>query len=125
MGSERFKGGNAAHDVRASTKSTTAGFEGIFANPSLSSLMDSVRAAAVGRQKGRKPLHASLNSVLNDLLAGSLVGSAITGMITCLSQAPRNGGESYLSLKYAAGASKLLNAVCMAIWVVAAYYNSS
>ena len=50
-----------------------------------------------------------LNFCLTDLLQGSLMGSALTAMITCLSQAPRNGDETYLSLKYGAGMAKLLN----------------
>ena len=41
---------------------------------------------------------------------GSLSGSALTGMVTCLSQAPRNGDETYLSLVYSAEIAQLLNA---------------
>ena len=100
MGSERFKGANAAHDTSKSSKATMGGWEGIYANMSLSSLTDAVRTAAKARRStGSKPFSAALDSVLNRLLGGSLHGSAITGMIICLSQAPRNGGETYLSLK--------------------------
>jgi hypothetical protein len=110
MGSERFKGANAAHDTSASSKSTMSGWEGIFANMSLSSLMESVRAAAVARRKGKKMLRAGMSSVLNEALDGSLQGKALTGMITCLSQHPRNGGETALSVQYSADMAKLLNA---------------
>ena len=109
MGSERFKGANAAHDTGQSSKSTMSGWEGIFANMSLSSLIDSVRAAAVARRKGKKILRAAMDSVLNEVLAGSLKGNAITGMMTNLSQHPRNGNESALSVSYSADMSKLLN----------------
>ena len=78
-----------------------SGWEGIYANMSLSSLTEAVRAAAKARRTGSKPFSAAIDSVLNRLLGGSLHGSALTGMITCLSQAPRNGAESYLSLKCA------------------------
>ena len=40
--------------------------------------------------------------LLTKMMAGSLTGSALTGMVTCVSQSPRNGEESYLSLKYGA-----------------------
>jgi len=112
MGSERFKGGNAAHDSGKSSKSSMSGFEGIYANLSLSSLMSAVDVAAKERLRGgkaRKQANAMLNFVLTDLLQGSLMGSALTGMITCLSQSPRNGDETYLSLRYGAGMAKLLN----------------
>ena len=110
MGSERFKGANAAHDTSVSSKATMGGWEGIFANLSLSSLMESVRSAAVARRKGTKMLQAGLNTVLNDTLSGSLKGSALTGMITCISQHPRNGAETALSVQYSSDMAKLLNA---------------
>ena len=50
-----------------------------------------------------------LNFCLTELLQGSLCGGALTGMITCMSQHPRNGDETYLSLKYGAGMAQLLN----------------
>ena len=112
MGSERFKGANAAHNERASSKSSAGGWEGIYANLSLSSLMSAVDLAAQERRRGgkaKKQANAMLNFCLTDLLQGSLMGSALTAMITCLSQAPRNGDETYLSLKYGAGMAKLLN----------------
>ena len=63
------------------------------------------------RSKGKaKPDRSMVGFLLTKLMMGSLVGSALTGMITCLSQAPRNGEETYLSLKYGAGMAKLLNA---------------
>ena len=37
------------------------------------------------------------------------MGSALTGMITCISQSPRNGDETYSSLGYGTTMSKLLN----------------
>jgi hypothetical protein len=51
MGSERFKGANAAHDESKSTKSSSGGWEGIYANLSLSSLMSAVDLAAEARRK--------------------------------------------------------------------------
>ena len=111
MGSERFKGGNAAHNTQASSKSTMSGWEGIFANLSLSALSNAIEQAAKQRRKGsnKKQANAMIDMCLTELLRGSLNGYAITAMITCISQAPRNGGESYLSLKYGAGMAKLLN----------------
>ena len=50
-----------------------------------------------------------MSSVLNEALDGSLQGKALTGMITCLSQHPRNGGETALSVQYSADMAKLLN----------------
>ena len=47
--------------------------------------------------------------VLTELLAGSLRGSAVTGMTVCVSQAPRNGAESYQSLTYGSNMAGLLN----------------
>ena len=143
MGSERFVGNNAAHDTSKSSKASKGGWEGIYANLSLSGLMGAVDAAAKVRRarRGGKPdksmgsfchtaaaalflsmaAHAALYSIccsvpkqvdmlLTKLLAGSLTGAALTAMITCLSQSPRNGDESYLSLKYGGGMAKLLNA---------------
>jgi kinesin family protein 15 len=100
MGSERFKGENTAHNEKASTKSTMGGWEGIFANLSLSGLLSAVDSAAIQRRRGSNKKYANpmLDMVLTDLLAGSLQGSAITGMVSCLSQSPRNGGESFLTL---------------------------
>ena len=111
MGSERFKGGNAAHNTGSSSKSTQGGWEGIFANLSLSALSNAVEQAAKQRRKGsnKKQANAMIDMCLTELLRGSLNGYAITAMITCISQAPRNGGESYLTLKYGAGMAKLLN----------------
>jgi hypothetical protein len=110
MGSERFKGANAAHDSTQSSKSTASGFEGIYANLSLSSLMNQVEAAAKARRSNSKKKHhnAMLKFCLTDLLQGSLMGSATTAMVTCLSQAARNGDESCLSLKYGASMSQLM-----------------
>jgi hypothetical protein len=74
--------------------------------------MSSVEGAAKIRQKRSKNKfhNAMLQFCLTELLEGSLSGSALTGMITCLSQSPRNGDETYLSLKYGSGMAKLLNA---------------
>ena len=52
---------------------------------------------------------AVLGFLLTQLMMGSLTGTSLTGMITCLSQSPRNGDETYLSLKYGGGMAKLLN----------------
>ena len=111
MGSERFKGGNAAHNTGASSKSSMSGFEGIYANLSLSALMSAVEQAAKQRRRGsnKKQANAMMDMCLTDLLSGSLHGSAITAMVICLSQSPRNGGETYLALKYGAGMASLLN----------------
>ena len=46
MGSERFVGNNAAHDTSKSSKASKGGWEGIYANLSLSGLMGAVDAAA-------------------------------------------------------------------------------
>lgn len=97
MGSERFKGANAAHNSAQSSKSTMGGWEGIFANFSLMGLTESVRAAATMRRKVKKgkgegkgkPLRTMIGSVLTNMLKGSLEGNAVTSMITCLSQHPR------------------------------------
>ena len=37
-------------------------------------------------------------------------GDSLTAMVTCVSQSPRNGDESYLTLTYGAGMARLLNA---------------
>ena len=112
MGSERFKGGNAAHDEKHSTQSTMGGWEGIFANLSLSALASAVDAAAQQRKTGKKRSidSAMVGFLLTKLLMGSLVGSAMTGMVACLSQAPKNGEETFLSLKYTARMAQLMNA---------------
>ena len=101
MGSERFVGQNSAHDTSKSSKSTAGGWEGIFANISLSQLMSSADLSAKGRRAGKKPTadKSLCAMLLTTLLQGSLLGTALTGMVTCLSQAPRNGEETYLSLK--------------------------
>ena len=116
MGSERFKGGNAAHDASKSSKGQGAsGWEGIYANLSLSTLMAAVESSAKNRLKKKggggksKPGNEMINFLLTSLLMGSLTGSALTGMVTCVSQAPRNGAETFLSLKYSAGMAKLMN----------------
>ena len=112
MGSERFAGQNAAHDTSKSSKSTTAGWEGIFSNLSLHALMSAIDVAAEARRTKKKCMSDSAmgaSFLLTKLLLGSLKGGAVTGMVTCLSQAARNGEESWLSLKYAAGMAQLLN----------------
>jgi len=74
-------------------------------------LSSAVEAAAEMRRSKKKRSidSAMIGFLLTKLLTGSLTGSSITGMVTCLSQSPRNGDETYLSLKYSAGVSKLLN----------------
>ena len=118
MGSERFKGGNAAHNTGASSKSSMGGWEGIFANLSLSALMSAVEQAAKQRRRGsnKKQANPMLDMSLTDLLSGSFRGHAITAMVTCVSQAPRNGGETYLTLKYGSGMASLLNIPKTAKW---------
>lgn len=110
MGSERFVGQNAAHDPSKSSKSTASGWEGIYSNFSLMALMSVVDEAASARARGTPVVQGKMISfLLTKLLMGSLVGDALTAMITCLSQAPRDGEETYLSLKYGAGMAKLMN----------------
>ena len=110
MGSERFRGANAAHNTGASAHSTRAGAEGIFANYSLLFLGEAVRAAAAARRKKRGAItKMGGHGFLNELLAGSLVGNAMTAMITCLSPSPRNGAESLLSCKYSKDMSRMQN----------------
>eukprot|EP00943_MAST-04B_sp_MAST-4B-sp1_P006135 g6135.t1 len=114
MGSERFKGGNAAHDSSKSSKSSMGGWEGIYANLSLSSLTSAVEQAAKQRHPGngknrKKMANPMMEFCLTELLNGSLVGNALTAMVTCVSQHPRNGDETYLSTKYGASMSKLPN----------------
>lgn len=134
MGSERFKGGNSAHDENKSAKSSAGGFEGIFANLSLAALASAVDAAATNRRAQKKKKKNSsgggsdggkkssgaaaqkkahnpmVEFVLTEMLAGSLRGDSLTAMVTCVSQSPRNGDESYLTLTYGAGMARLLNA---------------
>ena len=89
-----------------------AGYEGIFANLSLSALLDAVQGAAKNRAagKGKKKHHnGMMEFVLTDLLMGSLRGNAITGMITCVSQSPRNGDETHLTLTYGRKMALLTN----------------
>ena len=114
MGSERFKGGNAAHDTSKSSKSSMSGWEGIYANLSLSSLVSAVEQASKQRRRkggkvGKKLANPMLDFCLTELLNGSLVGHALTGMITCVSQHGRNGDETYLTMKYGASMAKLVN----------------
>lgn len=99
------------HDTSKSSKSSETGWEGIFANLSLTSLGSAVDFAAQQRAAGRKPvLDRSLGDyVLTKLMSGSLVGGALTTMITCMSQSPRNGEETYLSLKFGGNMAKLTN----------------
>ena len=109
MGSERFVGQNAAHDAAASSKAAMGGWEGIFSNLSLMALYSCIELAAKNRRKKNpKPDKSMLGMLLTKLLAGSLMGSALTGMVTCISQSPRNGDETYLSLGYGTTMSKLL-----------------
>eukprot|EP00501_MAST-03F_sp_TOSAG23-6_P001167 GSMAST32.ASY1.ANO1.1211.1 assembled CDS len=110
MGSERFVGQNAAHDTSKSSKATMSGWEGIYSNLSLMELYSSIELAAKNRyRKKPKEDKSMIGMLLTKLLAGSLQGSALTGMITCVSQSPRNGDETYSSLKYGNTMSKLLN----------------
>ena len=98
MGSERFVGQNSAHDTSQSTKATEGGWEGIFSNLSLMTLYSVVELASKNRRKKNpQPDKAMIGMLLTKLLAGSLQGPAITGMVTCLSQSPRNGDETHLS----------------------------
>jgi hypothetical protein len=74
-----------------------------------------------GGREGGGADKAMVGMLLTKLLQGSLSGSALTVMITCVSQAPRNGDETYLSLKYGEDMAKLLNkpAVQPSVQVVA------
>eukprot|EP00937_MAST-01D_sp_MAST-1D-sp2_P007221 g7221.t1 len=110
MGSERFCGQNSAHDTSQSSKASVGGWEGIYSNLSLMALYSCIELAAKNRKKRNpRPDKSMIGMLLTKLLAGSLQGSALTGMITCLSQSPRNGDETYLSLGYGNTMSKLLN----------------
>ena len=64
------------------------------------------KAGKKGKPKEDKTM---VGMLLTKMMAGSLTGSARTGMVTCVSQSPRNGEETYLSLKYGAEMAKLLN----------------
>ena len=114
MGSERFGGQNAAHDTKLSSKATEGGWEGIYSNLSLMALLSTVGEASTKRRKkaqlGKdigKPNEAFVGMLLTKLMGGSLTGSALTAMVTCISQSPRNGDETYLSLKYSGDMSKV------------------
>ena len=109
MGSERFKGPNAAHGG-GSARSTTAGWEGIYANYSLLYLGEAVRMATKRRRAKKGSIkRMGGKGFLNELLSGSLVGHAVTAMITCLSGSERNGAETFLSCKYSKDMSKMQN----------------
>ena len=109
MGSERFKGPNAAHGG-GSARSTTAGWEGIYANYSLLFLGEAVRAATQRRRAKKNSIQKmGGKGFLNELLSGSLVGHALTAMVTCLSGSERNGAESFLSCKYSKDMAKMQN----------------
>jgi hypothetical protein len=110
MGSERFVGQNSAHDTSQSSKATMGGWEGIYSNLSLMALYSSIELAAKQRKKkAKKPDKSMISFLLSRMLAGSLMGSALTGLITCVSQSPRNGEETYISLGYGKTMSVLLN----------------
>jgi hypothetical protein len=113
MGSERFKGPNAAHDTTKSSKATMGGCEGIFANLSLQALMTGVELSATYRRSGKGDMMARCKPMagflLTKLMMNSFAGEAMTGMVTCLSQSRRNGEETYLSLKYGGKMSTMLN----------------
>ncbi|GMH80375.1 hypothetical protein TL16_g08521 [Triparma laevis f. inornata] len=118
MGSERFKGQNAAHDESKSSHSSMGGCEGIYSNLSLMALTSCVKAASDlrrksvkkggGGKKGKKEDKVA-GMLLTKVLAGSLTGHALTGIVTCVSQAPRNGDESWLSLQNGGEMAKILN----------------
>ena len=126
MGSERSKGQNSAHDVRKNNKLTKAGCEGIFANLSLSQLALCVQRVAQRAAKGKKGApkaprakpkrrakggstgHVPFRfTYLTRFLSGSLVGPAVTAMVVTLSQAPRNGDETFHSLQYGEDMARL------------------
>lgn len=112
MGSERFVGQNSAHDTSLSSKATMGGWEGIYSNLSLMALYSTIELAAKNRKsraKGGKKDKSMIAFLLSRMLAGSLTGSALTGLITCVSQSPRNGDETYSSLGYGQTMSALLN----------------
>lgn len=103
---------NSAHDTSQSSKATVGGWEGIYSNLSLMALYSTVELAAKSRKsraKGAKKDKSMIAFLLSRMLAGGLTGSALTGLITCVSQSPRNGDETYSSLKYAQTMSALLN----------------
>ena len=54
MGSERFKGQNAAHDESKSSWSTASGFEGIYSNLSLMALTSCIKSASEMRRKNAR-----------------------------------------------------------------------
>jgi len=72
MGSERFKGANAAHDSSQSSKSTTSGFEGIFANLSLGQLRLTVETTAKARKLGKAPKESKASTSIDARPARSL-----------------------------------------------------
>lgn len=138
MGSERSKGPNSAHDPTKNNKdweaNGTGGIEAIYANWSLHQLgVCAARVAEMNRCKGKAGKagkagkkgkkgrstgkgkgqgHVPFKATpLTRFLAGSLVGHSLTGMVVTLSQAPRNGSESYNSLVYGKDMAKLATVV--------------
>ena len=77
-------------------------------NLSLKALFSTVSQATALRRAGKTD-KALAGMLLTKMMLGSLMESALTGMITCLSLSPRNGDETYLSLKYSGDMAKLLN----------------
>ena len=89
MGSERFSGANSAHNSGQSARSTTAGWEGIFANYSLLFLGEAVRAAANARRKKKGTIQKMggqgfLNELLGTFCCAFLGGVYETTILWCL-----------------------------------------
>ena len=106
MGTERSKGQNSAHDVTQNNKKNQSGVQGIYANFSVFGLIGAVREVVQAQKRSKCKVRVASNSgfggmmALTRFLKGSLEGSALTLMLVALSQAPRNGNESCISLDY-------------------------
>jgi hypothetical protein len=125
MGSERSKGQNSAHDESKNNKDYTTngmgGVEGIYANMSLMNMRHLINQIVETTKKAQKAGKvradmSHLNSVarkgiwsITDFLNATLFGHARTMMLLTLSLAPRNGDESFQSLKYGKDMAALRN----------------
>jgi len=124
MGSERAKGQNSAHDTRVNAKETVSGFEGIVANMSLSQFALCVQRVIENNKSRQRRANKKMKRPGSTGKQGtawcpfrfmqftravhkSFFGTALTCMVITLSQAPRNGNESYHSLMYGENVHKL------------------
>lgn len=91
----------------AAAKTTQTGSEGIGINYDLSLLHFAVEQSVQAQRNPKAQKLQRADGILSKVLKTSLDGESLTNLIVCCSQEPRNGGETFFTLKWGEDMSRL------------------